>query len=111
MSNPTEEDINRNLKNVDEGKDLDISLCVLNGEFKKRYFGDKETQRKLKRKEYCQKPEVKARQKEYNQKPEVKAKRKVCQKKYYQKPEVKARMKVYYKEYYQKMKKENDTNT
>ena len=69
--NPTEEDINRNLKNVDEGKDLDISLCALNGEFKKRYFRDKEY--------------IKEYKKAYNQKPEVKARMKVYYKEYYQK--------------------------
>ena len=38
MTKPTQLQIQENLKNVDEGKPLTISLAVLNGVFKKQYF-------------------------------------------------------------------------
>ena len=39
----TEKEIQENLKNVAEGKPLNISLSLLNGEFKKQYFSKKKT--------------------------------------------------------------------
>ena len=87
----TEKDIIENLKRADEGKPLTIPLAVLNGEFKKRWFGDKEYQRKCQR-EYNQRPEVKKYHREYN-------------KEYYQRPEVKKHK----REYYQRKLKEKRT--
>jgi hypothetical protein len=86
------EDINRNLKNVDGGKPLDISLSVLNGEFKEEYrkkYGEFEKQ---------DKEEVKKKMREYYQKPEIKKK----MREYYQKPEIKKKKREYMREYQRK---------
>ena len=110
--------IQENLKRVEEGKPLTVSLAVLNGEFKKEYFKCEKCGKNISEsnmsgfcskclskdkikvseynKKYRQKPEVKAKIREYNQKyqqkPEVKAKKREYNKKYYQRPEVKKRM-------------------
>lgn len=69
------EEIELNLKKVENGEALTIPLSVLNGEFKEEYrkrFGEFEKQSpeevKAHNKAYHQRPEVKARQKAYYQK-------------------------------------------
>ena len=87
--------IEENIKKVENGEALTISLVALNGKFKKKYkekFGEFEKMDKEERKAYYQKSEVKAYKKVY-------------MKAYGQKPEVKARYKAYGKAYYQKKAK------
>ena len=81
--------INKNIRNVMEGKALTMPLRKLNRDcrFKKMYFA------------YCDITEgdlEKAKEKAYRQRPENKAKRKEYHKEYYQRPEVKAKKKAYY---------------
>lgn len=106
----TQEVIQKNLRNVEEGKELTIPLAVLNGEFKKQYFKCKKCGKTISEGNisgYCRKciqksPEVKKRMKEYhkkyNQRPEVKKRRR----EYYQKK--KEKLKARQKEYRQKNK-------
>ena len=116
--------VNENIRLVEIGQPLTMSLKVLNtsckfrkkfeefdikmrgcrNEFEKvkhRKYMKEYSQKpeiKKKNKEYQQIPEVKKRIREYNRKPEVKAKKK----EYLQKPEVKERRNKYSKEYYSK---------
>jgi len=100
-------EINQNIKNVIEGKPLTRPLAVLNKncEFKKRYdiAFDLINEEKIKE-------EIKAKKKEYNQRPEIKAKikeyQKEYQKEYRKRPEIKAKIKEYRKKYYQRNKKQ-----
>jgi len=102
--------INENIRAVENNQPLTMPLRELKNDcrFMKFYndFNDIKygSLSKAKRKEYNQRPEIKAKQKEYNkkyyQRPEIKAKHK----EYYQKhkEEIKAKQKEYQKEYYRK---------
>jgi len=90
----TEQQIEQNLKLVEQGKPLTIPLAVLNGEFKKRYFKCKNCGKTISEGNiigFCYKcnPEVKKKQREY-------------QREYYQKPEVKKKQREYQREYSRK---------
>jgi len=88
-------EINENLRRVELGQELTRPLRQLNNncEFKKKYdeWCNIREGKTLERREYQQKPEVKAKAREYSQKPEVKAKAR----EYQQKPEVKAKEREY----------------
>ena len=70
----SEEDIQINLKKVENGEALTIPLAVLNGVFKKRYFGDKEYLAKIKKEN---KDKIAKRKHKYYLKNKVKWKKKV----------------------------------
>ena len=98
-------EVNENIRLVELGQPLTMSLRVLNtscqfrkkfNEFDKRINPHKATRREREyKREYNNKPEVKAKRKEYNNKPEVKAKKRA----YHQKPEVKAMVREYQRAY------------
>ena len=94
------QEIIKNIALVEQGKPLTMPLATLNRscEFKKIY---EKTFEDEVRREYQQRPEVKAKQKEYYQRPEVKAKHK----EYQQRPEVKAKVRETNRKYYQRMKR------
>ena len=102
--------INENLKLIEQGKPLNLPLRRLNTncEFKIRYeqwcnvqdgLPENYDVKKIRAREYRQRPEIKAKlkkyQKEYQQRFEVKAK----MKEYQQRPEIKVRYKEYHKQY------------
>jgi len=117
-NNQLQKAITENLKNVEEGKPLTISLAVLNGAFKEEYrkkFGEFErlddTERKARLKAYHKSDKWKAYWKEYQKLDKYKAYWKEYQKsdkykaykKAYQKSD---KYKAYKKAYYQRKKGE-----
>jgi len=105
-----EELIEINLKNVEEGKPLTISLAVLNGAFKEEYrkkFGEFERLSNEEKKAYKKTDKYKAYQKAYKKTDKYKAYQKAYQKtdkyKAYQKTD---KYKAYKKAYYQRKKGE-----
>ena len=92
-----EEAIERNLKRVENGKALDMPLAVLDGELKKRWFGDSDYQKERNKewgREYYQRPEIKKKQREY-------------MREYRQQPKVKQKIKKHNREYNQRKKLRN----
>ena len=106
--------IKENIQRVENGEALTLPLRELKRDcrFEKFYndfFDIKNAEkRKMEKRAYYQKPEVKAHQKAYHkayhQRPEVKAYHKAYKKAYYQRPEVKAHQKAYHKAYHQNKK-------
>jgi len=106
----TKEDIERNIKNIDNGEPLDLPLMMLDGVFKSKYIKSHKTKEEMecikryqKRyqkspkyraylKKYIKRPYVKAKIKERRQRPEEKARRREWEKEYIKRPEIIARI-------------------
>ena len=109
---PTEEDIQENLKRVEDGGILTFPLNVLDGEFKRKYFVCTNCGKPISPfskyglcKECYEKSGIeKEHSKEYRQNPKNKEKIKNYAKEYRQRPEVKKKMRDYQRKRYNILK-------